>query len=372
MTREEYRAAMLDAAWLIACVVRGVTPDRQRVEGMDLALLYEASRKHMLEAAVAMALEMAGVSDERFVKTLAREQRTAMLQERDCAAVQERLEEAGIWYMPLKGAVIRELYPRFGMREMSDIDILFDADRTPEVRQIMEGLGFRTEEYEHYNHDIYKKPPLSCFEMHRSLFEEGARPEMYAYYKHVKERLVPDEGKRFGYHFTDEDFYLYLTAHEFKHYTDRGDGLRALLDTYVFLRAKPLDMAYVAREAEKLGICEFEEKNRALAFHLFDGESLTGEEKDRLNYMIDAGIEGLAENDVQNKISGKGRLGYLLSRLHPSRTRMMEEYPVLKKARLLMPVFRLWRLFRGLFSFNLAYRKAELQALLGQGKKPEE
>ena len=372
MTREEYRAAMDDAAYLAGCAVRRETPEARRVAAMELGRLYEAAQKHMLSAAVGMALETAGVVDERFVRAVALAQRKAALLEADSAAVQEKLDEAGIWHMPLKGSVLKELYPRFGMREMADVDILFDAERAGEVRTIMEGLGFQTEEYEHYNHDIYKKPPLSCFEMHRSLFAEGARPELYAYYRNVKERLVPDEGKHFGYHFTDEDFYLYLTAHEFKHYTDRGDGLRALLDTYVFLRAKPLDMAYVAREAEKLGIREFEEKNRALAFHLFDGESLTGEEKDRLNYMIDAGIEGLAENDVQNKISGKGRLGYLLSRLHPSRTRMMEEYPVLKKAPLLMPVFRLWRLFRGLFSFNLAYRKAELQALLGQGKKPEE
>ena len=39
--------------------------------------------------------------------------------------------------MPLKGSVIKDLYPRMGMRQMSDNDILFDAERTKDVRTII-------------------------------------------------------------------------------------------------------------------------------------------------------------------------------------------------------------------------------------------
>ena len=55
-------------------------------------------------------------------------------------------------------------------------------------------------------------------------------------------------------------FYLYVTVHEYKHYAGGGTGLRSLLDAYVSLRrhGDGMDMAYIAAEAEKLGIAEFD------------------------------------------------------------------------------------------------------------------
>ena len=32
------------------------------------------------------------------------------------------------------------------------------------------------------------------------------------------------EGSRYGYHFSDEDFYLYMLAHEYKHFSGSGTG----------------------------------------------------------------------------------------------------------------------------------------------------
>lgn len=36
-------------------------------------------------------------------------------------------EEQGIWYMPLKGSILKDMYPRLGMRQMADNDILIDV-----------------------------------------------------------------------------------------------------------------------------------------------------------------------------------------------------------------------------------------------------
>ncbi len=369
MTREEYRAAMDDVAWLAGCAVRRQVPDGQRIAAMDFERLYEAAQKHMLAAAAGMALETAGISDGRFIRAVASAQRKAALLEADRAAVQEKLEAAGIWHMPLKGSVLKELYPRFGMREMADVDILFDADRAEDVRQIMESLGFQTDSFACFHDDAYSKAPVSHFEMHRTLFSEAAESELHTYYADVRDRLVPDEGSKYGFHFTDEDFYLYLIAHEYKHYTGGGTGLRSLLDVYVFLRARALDQAYVDREAARLGIADFERQNRSLAFRLFDGESLTAEERDRLDYMISSGTFGTAENEAGRQIAEKGRWGYFLSWLHPSREIMIESFPVLQKAPALLPVFRIWRLIRAFVSSDREYRRqcrrARLRALLG-------
>ena len=137
----------------------------------------------------------------------------------------------------------------------------------------------------------------------------------------------------------------------------------------MFLRAKSLDEAYVAREAERLGVSDFERKNRELAFRLFDGEELTPEERERLDYMIDSGTFGTAENDVGAQIAEKGRWAYFLSWLHPSREIMIESFPVLREKPALTPVFRVWRLIRAFVSKDRDYRRqcrrARLRALLG-------
>lgn len=46
---------------------------------------------------------------------------------------------------------------------------------------------------------------------------------------------------------------IYMIAHEYKHFSKGGTGLRSLLDTYVFLRHcdETLDKEYVESELKK-------------------------------------------------------------------------------------------------------------------------
>ena len=40
-------------------------------------------------------------------------------------------------------------------------------------------------------------------------------------------------------HFTDEDFYVFIVAHEYKHFADLGGtGIRNLVDRYVYLNTR--------------------------------------------------------------------------------------------------------------------------------------
>lgn len=47
----------------------------------------------------------------------------------ELAAIKAELEKNEIKYMLLKGSVIRNYYPKQSMRQMSDIDILYDPDK---------------------------------------------------------------------------------------------------------------------------------------------------------------------------------------------------------------------------------------------------
>lgn len=368
MNRQDMRETVNAVAYLAGCAVRQTVPDARMVESMNLDLVYEAAEAHLLTSVVGIALDRAGIQDERFIRAVARAQQKAVFLDADRAQVLDRLEKAGIWYMPLKGAVLKNLYPAYGMREMADNDILFDKDRAGDVRKIMTELGFETDAYERYHHDVYKKKPASNFEMHRLLFSAASQKELYDYYLNVKDRLVPDAEHQFGYQFTDEDFYIYMTAHEYEHYTHGGIGLRSLLDCYVYLRARQIDMVYVARETKKMNMSEFERKNRSLAVRLYDGEALSAEEEEMLDYMISSGAYGTAENDAEYQVAEMGRWKYFLSRVNMPKTRMYELFPVLKRAPYLYPFFWLLRFPRGLILKN-GYFRAQMKAILGLNRK---
>ena len=355
-----------DLIYLVSCAVNGRTPDPEQVAAMDLDAIYKLASRHMLAATVAPALKAAGVQDQRFENALKRSVLKSSTMDMEMDALFAALTAAGIWHMPLKGAVLQHLYPAYGMRQMCDHDILFDARRAEDVKAIMEGLGFRVERFGVSNHDVYHKAPVSRFEMHRALFGPGADSKLVAYYRDMKTRLLGDGCKK---RLSPEDFYLYLTAHEFKHYSGGGTGLRSLLDTYVYLQKTPLDMAYVAAEASLMGMADFEAQNRALAQHLFSGEELTEADREMLDYILSSGVYGTMAHRVENRMrkNGWGKLRYAAARLFVPLSEKNEEsaafttfYSFFYKHKVLLPLLPFYRVLRGLKNGKLI---AELKAL---------
>lgn len=393
MTETEYRTAIQYVIYLAGCAVNDIPPDQQLLADMDPEQVYEAASHHSLAAAVGMALERIGLQTADFRKAIAESQKRTLLFDRDRSAVLAGLERAGIWYMPLKGVILKDLYPRFGMREMCDNDILYDADRMADVRKIMTNLGFETESYHKGMHDVYRKPPVSQFEMHRMLMDYTEGTDICAYYENVKDRLLKDTEHSYGYHFSKEDFYLFLTAHAYKHFSGSGTGLRSLLDIYVYLKKQQLDMTYIAHEAAAMGISGFEKNSRDLAMHLFHAEKMGTEQAAEanmlpetkqppyvqrltdienlqnadqhkiLNQILFDGTYGFLDAGIQRKISDKGKFRYFVSRLTLPREIMLNDFPILKKAPVLYPLFWVIRLLRGV-SFRRKKAFLEISSLL--------
>ena len=357
--------------YLAACAVNGAVPDEARVRRMDLEALYLAADRHAMTGVTAMALESAGVKQAAFTQAKGKAIRKVAAFDVERAAVLAKLEEAGVWYMPLKGSVLKDLYPRLGMRQMADVDILFDGARTKEARAVMEGLGFSAEStWGRGNHDHYFKPPICHFELHRTLFGAAHDARLVRYYQNVKDRLIRDEGGGCGFHFREEDFYLYMIAHEYKHYSGSGTGLRSALDTYVYLkkRGDGLDWSYIAAELNRLELTDFEAQNRGLALHLFEGGELTAREERMLEELLSSGTYGTIQKRVRNGVGryGDGALGktrYLFSRLFPPMNVVRSAFPFFARHPILLPILPGYRIVR-----ELTFRKeklwAELTALL--------
>ena len=374
MSYKEYGPLISDLIYLVICATEEKTPDAERVGRIDLSALYMLSERNLLTAIVAMALESAGIKDAAFTQAKGKAVRKAVMFDIERAEITAELEKSGIWYMPIKGSVLKDIYPKLGMRQMADNDILYDGSKTQELREIMEKRGYSVGDgFGKGVHDQYFKEPVLNFEMHRMLFAPSVGQKIYEYYSDPTSLMIRDTDSNCGRHFSAEDFYVYMIAHEYKHYSAGGTGLRSLLDTYLYLKKEKPDMNRVSEELEKLGIGAFEAKNRSLSLHLFGGETLTEQDCEMLRYILSSGTYGTTSNRIANQVNelGGGRLGkvkYLCSRIFLPMDDVKTAYPFFYKHKILMPFLVIFRLGKAL-TVRRAEVRAELEILAKREKK---
>ncbi|MBQ3915722.1 MAG: nucleotidyltransferase family protein [Ruminococcus sp.] len=352
MEKEVFRKISYDMIYLVRCAMYGVKPDKNRVEAMDLEALFDVCQTHILTACTAYALESVGVRNKAFTEAKEKAVRKNILLDVERAGILSSLEQEGIWYMPLKGALLKDWYPKLGMRQMSDNDILCDPEFREKIREIMQARGFTTK-YGLESDDDYYKEPVYNFEMHHTLFRPSFSEKMYEYFNKTKSRMLKDKGNNYGYHFSPEDFYIYLIAHEYKHYASGGTGVRSLVDTFVFVRKfrDELDWNYLRGEFSKLGILGFERRNRSLAIKLFTGKELTEEQKEMLDYYITSGVYGTLDNKVKHKVDRYGngsKAKYVFHRIFPTMDYIKYHWNFFYRHKWLIPVLWIYRPFHGL------------------------
>lgn len=346
----------------------------------DYEALLQTARKHLLSAAACAALEQTGLMDacppetaERFRQAKAKSIRKTLLMDAEREKVLAAMEARGILYAPLKGAAVNAVYPQYGTRQFADSDILYDAERLWDVRDVMEERGYKTKRLGKTAHDIYYKQPIYNFEMHRKLFQlDGLNDHLSvwaAYYEDVKERLNKDEDNQYGYHFSDEDFYIYFLAHACKHYSGKGIGLRTLLDLYLYRRTKPdLDTAYIAGEVQKLGLADFEAACLRLTEKVFSpaaSPALTEGERKMLRLVESGGVYGGTAQFVRSglhrcqgddlKVTAWTKVKYLFRRIFPTWEWYRVNAPFVYRHRWAVPFFWLYRLCRGVFCNGRRY-----------------
>ena len=395
MTQKEQRTATYDLIYLVGCAIAGTKADVKRVLCMNLPRVYYISKFHLLVAAAYEALpdEVIEAQHSKSVQKClegwredtAKAQRKNLLLDIERAKLLAFLDREDIWYMVLKGAVIKDMYPKFGMRQMSDNDILFDENAHAKVRDYFVSQRYKIVSYNRSHHDVYDKKPIYSFEMHKAFFNKNGFFLDGGYYDNVKDRLVKDEGDNCAWHFTDEDFYIFMVVHAYKHFKGAGIGFKAALDMYVYLSHKgdALDMEYVKSECAKIGCDDFERELRELSLDMFAncGEpelwSMNEAKSEIFDRIMFAGRYGNVHNTVVNRINRAERMGdenarkkYLFIRLFPPRRYYDLVYPKTQGNAALIPFCWFHRLFRALL-FKKRFALEELK-MLGKLNREEE
>ena len=186
MTKYTYKQNTYYLMYLIRCVLNDKIPAKETLDKMNLSGVFAIAQAHALTAIVAYALESAGEYYKEFEEEKAKAIRKTIILDTERERVFTEFNKAGIWYMPLKGIILKDYYPAFGMRQMADNDILIDRSRQEDIKRIMLSCGFYVKSYDKSKHDVYFKEPVCNFQMHVSLFEEDNKDVLYCYFKDIE------------------------------------------------------------------------------------------------------------------------------------------------------------------------------------------
>ena len=349
-----------------------------------LAGAYQICKKHNLTALMAEVLDRTDVDKRspiyqrwQMEKNQAVYKNVLMDVERE--EIIAFFEEKNIWYLLLKGLIIREYYPNPALREMSDNDILVDRKYMKDIYDFMVDRGYSIKGYGTSNHDEYLKKQAKNFEMQRALFDKDDYESWNNYFDNVFDKLTKKSENSLEYVFKEEDFYIYFMVHTYKHYAGGGMGLRTILDVYLYLRKnKELDFSYVEKELGKLNIADFEKQFRKLCFDVFSVnesdakadwyEGLPTDEKNMLDYIMGAGTYGNVDNLVANKLGDdddvkKSKFKYVFRRVFPDYKSFKKYHPLICRYKVLVPFGYLFRIIKLPFT-GWKRAMAELKAVL--------
>ena len=258
-------------------------------------------------------------------------------------------EEAGIAYMPLKGTILKGLYPRPEMRAMGDADILIKLEQYSKIEEIMRSLEFEFDsECDHVFE--WHKPSLHL-ELHKKVVPENDE-DLYGYFETGWKFADQIQGTH-QFEMSWENFFLYIFVHFTKHYRIAGIGIKHILDLWVVTHTHPNpDMEYIHGELKKMGLHEFYTNVMKVVTVWF----LNGSENEKTelitNVIFNSGQYGTYEQQIVNRAvlthkgsSVKARFVKLRDGIFLPYRKMKIRYKAVEKCPILLPVMWVVRWF---------------------------
>ena len=319
----------------------------QITDSVDWNGLFSLCQKHQIIPLVYYGAILSGLSaPEPFLEQTMQ----AVLQEQEqlnaFGRIASAFAEAGIDFLPLKGTVLKRLYPKTEMRAMGDMDILVRPSQYEAIRPIMVALGFvETGESDHEYQ--WHKPPFVHVELHKKLIPQSD-PEYYAYFGEGWERFLPDPAQQHRYRMRPEDELIFLFAHLTKHYRGKGIGVRHFMDIWVYLRQHPsLDLGNVKQELKKMELDVFFGHVCDTVAVWFDAKAATELTEFITDRVLTSGsygtldryqvAEAVRTSTIEQSIS-KAKRKALWQLIFMPLSEMQIKYPVLKRAPVLLPI----------------------------------
>ncbi len=339
---------------LIAATVTGAEPPEAN-DNISWELLYKISGMHSITNIIAHPVadnkyDMQPEIKEMFAKKLFERVYVCENQNAEIQKLILAFEENDISYMPLKGMILKEMYPSYDMRAMADADILIKCSEYDKIKGIMDSLGysFQGESDHEYN---YIKKPFMHIELHKRLIP-SYNDDMYAYFGDGWKLARECKNSKCRYELSLEDNLIYILAHFAKHYRDGGIGIKHVIDIWLYCTKNKIDEEYLKNRLKELNIYEFYQNIRKLINAWFEDGEFDDVTEQMTLFIINSGNFGTINNSMsatairESKDADNAARFKYIKFIFPELTKMKKIFPILEKMPFLLPVMWIWRVVR--------------------------
>lgn len=324
----------------------------QSLSDQDYQYLLQIGEKQFIIPIIYQGLKNIGIPDKfiySFNKVQFKCMRLFILQNDALQKVEETLENAKIQYVPLKGAVLRQLYPHPELRTCGDIDILVkEEDLEKAIISIKGNTDFKNEKRKF--HDISMVNSDVHLELHFSILENMHNIDKML--SRVWDYVVPDVG--FRYKFTTEFLIFHIIAHMSYHMVHGGLGIRHFIDLWLLRTKTVYNENEVKSMCRECNILIFYEKCCCLVDSWMTGLPIHNDLSIFENFVINCGVFGNNQTVLASRQREHRGLNYYYYRVFLSRSILEKVYPELKDRPYLIPIYQIKRWFR---LFNPRKRK---------------
>lgn len=328
----------------------------------ELAEIYHLAKAHNLSSMAGDYLSRHGVMNKVILRDMAYAQTNVEKQEKAIAEITKVLSDAHIPFLPLKGIIMRKLYPKPWMRLSGDIDILIkEADKKRIYDIFTNQLQYRLESTLDEDHFITKegisidistqlRAPLSM-DPDGSLF--------FDIWNYADTAKIPAE-------LDDAMLYAVTIGHIAKHLPQGGCGINHVMDVWVLNHTGSLTEDQKSKREpviKEKHLDKLEKAIRMLSEKWFSNNG-TGYDTELEEYILSGAAHGTVNNKVSATGAGQNKSRYLFTRIFEPYDYLITLFPELKGKKWLTPYYEVKRWIIRLKSGRSTAIKKELSAIL--------
>lgn len=317
--------------------------------GFDFEKAVKVARKHDVSVMLYYGAINCGISSETSIMQFLFSTvcQNIMLNEQqmyEIKRIYNIYEDSAIDYLPLKGSILKELYPKPEMRAMGDADILIKSEQYCKIKEVMLVLGYSAGDES--EHELKWHSDSLYLELHKNIISPNNK-DYFIHWESPWNMAIKSDEIGHRYKLSDEDTFIHLVTHLAIHYRAGGIGIKHITDIWIYLNSKPdIDIQYIERELAKLKLLDFYRCVNSMINVWFEESESNEITEFMTGFIFSSGAFGTYERNALARAvkttkktgsSKKARIKELWKIVFLPYRNMCSKYPILKKMPVLLP-----------------------------------
>ena len=318
--------------------------DLSDLSDQELAAIYHLAKAHNLSSMAGNYLFEKGIDNRVILRDMAYAQSNVEKQEKVMAEISKVLNEACIPFLPLKGIVMRRLYPKPWMRLSGDIDILIHPeDRLCVIEALsnLPGMQFKPSVGE----DHFTSADSVTIDVSTVLHGPSAIDNNGTLMADIWDHASPSAEAPALYTLSDAMLYTHAVNHMARHLKTGGCGINHLMDLWVLNHRIPVD---AEKKSARLALIK-EKHLEKIAEELekisekWFSNAKTPVDTELEEYILSGAAHGTQKTRVSVNRKGLSKARYMLNRFFVPYDYLKILFPQIEGKRWLTPFYEVYR-----------------------------